>query len=98
MNGKQFPNEGLLLGMDHENNRLRHRTLFEASGIHHLNAGLQKTHDMYINVYFMLLFDLTPTEARLKVIRPFRERQYQDQVEILQALTRSYQVPTVPLL
>jgi hypothetical protein len=37
-----------------------YRTLFEGSGIHHLNAGLQITHDMYIAVYFMLLFDLTP--------------------------------------
>jgi hypothetical protein len=32
-------------------------TLFEASSIHHSNAGLQITHDMYIAGYFMLLFD-----------------------------------------
>jgi len=37
-----------------------YRTLFEGSGIHHSNSGLQITHDMYINDYFMLLFDLTP--------------------------------------
>jgi hypothetical protein len=37
-----------------------YRTLFEASGIHHSNAGLQITHDMYIVGYFMLLLDLTP--------------------------------------
>ena len=35
-------------------------TLFEGSGIHHSNTGLQIAHDIYINVYFMLLFDLTP--------------------------------------
>ena len=38
-----------------------YRTLFEASGIHHSNTGLQKTRDMYINGYFVLLFDL-PTD------------------------------------
>jgi len=37
-----------------------HRTLFQASGIHHSRTGLHITHDMYINGYFMLLFDLTP--------------------------------------
>jgi len=61
VNGKQIPNEGLSLGMDHENTSLIVcRTLFERSGIHHSNAGHQITHDMFINVYFMLLFDLTP--------------------------------------
>ena len=39
---------------------LGYRTLFEGSGIHHSNAGLQITHDMFIAGYFMLLFDLTP--------------------------------------
>jgi len=37
-----------------------YRTLLEASGIHHSNSGLQITHDMYINGYYMLCFDLTP--------------------------------------
>jgi len=37
-----------------------YRTLFEAFGVHHSNTGLQITHDMYINVYFVLIFDLTP--------------------------------------
>ena len=61
LNGKQFPNEGLTLGMDHEKTSVMcYRTLFEASGIHHSNTGLQITHNMYINGYFMLLFDLTP--------------------------------------
>jgi len=36
------------------------RALFECSGIHHSNSRLQITHEMYINGYFMLLFDLTP--------------------------------------
>jgi hypothetical protein len=40
-----------------------YRTLFEGSGIHHSNSGLQITHDMYINCYFMLLFYLTPDRS-----------------------------------
>jgi len=36
---------------------------FEGRGIHHSNTGLQITHDMYINGYFMLLFDLTADRA-----------------------------------
>jgi hypothetical protein len=36
-----------------------YRTLFEGSGIHHSNTGLQIAH-MYINGYFKLLFPLTP--------------------------------------
>jgi len=32
---------------------------FEGSGILHSNTGLQITHDMYFNGYFILLFDLT---------------------------------------
>jgi len=46
--------------MDHEKTSvLGYRTLFEASGIHHSKTGLQITHNMYINDYFMLFFDLT---------------------------------------
>ena len=60
MNGKQLPNEGLTLIMDHKKPSVTgYRTLFKASGIHHSNTGVQITHDMYINGYFMLLFDLT---------------------------------------
>jgi len=64
VNEKQFPVQGLCLGMDHEKTSvMRYRTLFEGSGIHHSNSGLQITHDIYIyvyiNDYFMLLFDLT---------------------------------------
>jgi len=47
--------------MDHEKTSVMdYRALFEASGIHHLKSGRQITHDMYINSYFMLLYDLTP--------------------------------------
>jgi len=61
VNGKQIPSEGLSLGMDHEKTSVMgYRTLFEGSGIHHSNAGLQITHDMYIAGNFMLLFDRTP--------------------------------------
>jgi len=45
--GKQFPNEILTLGMDHEKTPvMSYRTLFEASGIHDSNTGLQITHDI----------------------------------------------------
>ena len=37
-----------------------YRTLFDGSAIHHSNAGLQVTHDMYIADFFMLLLNLTP--------------------------------------
>ena len=64
MNGKQIPAEGLSLGMDHEKTSVMgYRTLFEGSGIHHSNSGLQITHDMYITGFFMLLFDLTPNRG-----------------------------------
>ena len=43
-----------------------YRTLFESFGTHHSNSGLQITHDMYINGYFMLLFDLTPDRGASK--------------------------------
>jgi len=38
-------------------------TLFEGSGFHHSISGLQITPAMYINGYFMLVFDLTPDLA-----------------------------------
>jgi len=61
VNGKQIPTESLALNMGQEKTSVMgYRTLFEASGIHHSNSGLQITHDMYVNGYFMLLFDLTP--------------------------------------
>jgi hypothetical protein len=46
--------------MDHEKLSVKgYRTLFEGSGIHHSDWGLQITHYIYINGSFMLLFDLT---------------------------------------
>jgi hypothetical protein len=61
VNGTPVPSEDLSPNMDHEKTSVMgYGTLFEGSGIHHSNTGLQIAHDMYINVYFMLLFDLTP--------------------------------------
>jgi len=40
-----------------------YRTLFEASGINHSNSGMQITHDMHINGYYMLLFDIRPDRS-----------------------------------
>jgi len=64
VNGKQIPTEGLSKNVGHEKTSVMgYRTLFEASGIHHSNSGLQITHDMYTNGYFMLLFYLTPDRS-----------------------------------
>jgi hypothetical protein len=61
VNGKQIPSGGLTMDMSHEKTSvMEYTSLFVGSGIHHSNWGLQFTHDMYINGYFMLLFDLTP--------------------------------------
>ena len=64
--GKQVPPEGLSLDMSREKSAfIGYRTLFEGSGIHHSNTGLQITPAKYtcINGYFMLVFDLTPDLA-----------------------------------
>jgi len=62
--GKQIPSEGLSLDMSNEKTSVTgYRTLFECSGIQHLNSGLQLTPTMYINEFFMLVFDLTPDLA-----------------------------------
>ena len=64
VNGKLYLQEGLSLGMDNEKTSLMgYRTLFEVLGIHHSNAGHQIAHDMFVNGYFMLLFDLTPNQG-----------------------------------
>jgi len=48
VNWKQYPNDGLSLGMDHEKTSVMgYRTLFEGSGIYHSNAGHQITHDLF---------------------------------------------------
>jgi hypothetical protein len=57
VNSRQIPSEGLSLNMGHD------KTLFEGSGIHHSNSGLQITPTMYINGFCMLVFDLTPDLA-----------------------------------
>jgi hypothetical protein len=50
--------------MGHEKTSvIGYSTLFEGSGIHYSNSGLQITHDLYISGYFMFLFDLTPDRA-----------------------------------
>ena len=65
-----MPSEGLTLDMDHEKASVMGvGTLFEGSGIHHSNSGLQITHDMYINGYYMLLFLLTPDRRTSEGIR-----------------------------
>jgi hypothetical protein len=64
VNGRQVPNETLTFDMSHEKTSvMAYKTLFEGSGIHHSNSGLQVTHGMFISGYFMLLFDLTPDLA-----------------------------------
>jgi len=57
--GRQIPSESLSLNMDHEKTSVKeYATLFEGIGIHHSNSGLQITHDMYINGFFMIVYDL----------------------------------------
>jgi hypothetical protein len=68
VNGKQIPGEGLKLDTGHEKTTVMgYKSLFQGSGIHHSNSGLQITHDMYINGYFMLLYDLTPDMAASEI-------------------------------
>jgi len=70
VNVKQIRKEGLALNMLHEKmSVMGYRTLVEASDIRHSNSGLQITHDMYINGYFMLLFDFTQDRAPQRDIR-----------------------------
>ena len=62
--GKQIPSEGMSLDMSNKKTSVTgYRTLFEGSGIHHSNSGLQITPAMYIKGFFMLVFDLTPDLA-----------------------------------
>jgi hypothetical protein len=61
VNGKRVPSEDLTVDMDHEKTSVMgDRTLFEGSGIHLSISGVQIKHDIYINNFFMLIFDLTP--------------------------------------
>ena len=64
VNGRLSPPEGVNLLMDHEKTAIiGYRNIFEGSGIHHSNSGLQITPDKYVNGFFILLFDLTPDLA-----------------------------------
>ena len=50
VNGRQIPPEGVNLLMGNEKAAVMgYRTLFEGSGIHHSNSGLQITPDKYTN-------------------------------------------------
>ena len=52
VNGRQVPPEGLTLDMSREKIAIMgYRTLFDGSGIHHSNSGLQITTAKYINGY-----------------------------------------------
>jgi hypothetical protein len=64
VNGRQIPSDSLSLDMSHgKTSVMGYSNLFEDSGIRHSNTGLQITYDMYINGYFMLVYDLTPDLA-----------------------------------
>jgi len=64
VNCRQIPSESLSLNMGHEKTSVKgYATLFEGIGIHHSNSGLQITHDMYINGFFIIVYDLTPDLA-----------------------------------
>ena len=64
VSGRQIPPEGVnLLTSNEKTAVMGYRTLFEGSGIHHSNSGLQITPDKYIIGFFMLVFDLTPDLA-----------------------------------
>ena len=61
VNSRQIPPEGVNLLMGDEKTAVMvYRTLFEGSGIHRSNSGLQITPDKYINGSFMLVFYLRP--------------------------------------
>ncbi|GFG34580.1 hypothetical protein Cfor_10336 [Coptotermes formosanus] len=61
VSGLQVPSGGVTLNASHEQTTtLAYQMLFSGSGIHHGNAGLQITHDLYINGCFLLLFDTSP--------------------------------------
>jgi hypothetical protein len=64
VNGKQYPIEGLLIDTSSQKTSvMAYNTLFDATGIHHSDTGLQIRPDMFLNGYFMLLFDLSPDRS-----------------------------------
>ena len=50
--------------------------MFEGSGIHHSYAGYQITQYMFVNGYFMLLFDLTPDRVASEGYKSHPEQGY----------------------
>ena len=82
VNGKRVPNEDLYLDMDHENTSVMvYRTLFEGSGIHHSNSGLQITHVMTSMATSCYSFISRLTGAPRRGYVTPREWQYQDRSE-----------------
>jgi len=66
--GKRIPSESRSLYMSREKTSVKgSATLFEGTGIHHSNSGLQITHNMSINGIFVIVYDLTPDWQRRKV-------------------------------
>jgi hypothetical protein len=56
VNGRRVRSEGLIIDPRHQKTTtVAYKTLFECSGIHHSNAGLQITNDMYINGFFKII-------------------------------------------
>jgi len=50
--------------MSHEKTSVKgYATLFKGTGIHHSNSGLHITHHMYINSFFVIVYDITPDLA-----------------------------------
>jgi hypothetical protein len=63
-NGKQHPIEGLSMDTSSQKTSvMAYNTLFDATGIHHSDTGLQIRPDMLLNGYFMLLFHLSPDRS-----------------------------------
>jgi len=93
----RVPSEDLTLDMDHKKTSVMgYRTLFEGSGIHHSNSGLQITQHA-----LQWLFHATvSSHARQGCLgEPYvtpREWQYQDRTAIQQTITRVDHVPEVP--
>ena len=53
VNGQQIPTKGLSMKTAHEKTTVMgYRTLFEGSGIHHANSGLQITRGMLFHAFF----------------------------------------------
>jgi hypothetical protein len=64
VNGKQYPIEGLSMNTScQKTSVMAYNTLFDATRIHHSDTGLQIRPDIFLNGYFMLLFDLSPDRS-----------------------------------